>query len=108
MTNNANLPPLPAKRYFTLDEVCQLTDIHPDQFRQWLQNEGNTVGYGGDTYTRQDVIRLRRLSGSFPAYLDPFNLNGLDQQGAPAANAAEVKAGLEKILANIESALAKA
>lgn len=107
MTNNANLPPIPAQRYFSLDELCRLADICPEQFRQWQQENGTVVGHGGETYTRRDVIKARQFSGSFPAYIDRFNLNGLDSQGRPAADAEEIQSGLQEVLRKIETALAK-
>ena len=41
MTNNNN-PVIPAKRYFTFDEMCQLVQISTAQFAQW-QHENNVV-----------------------------------------------------------------
>ena len=49
MTNNAN-PVIPAKRYFSLDEMCELVQISPSQFAQWQHENGIVVGYGGDRY----------------------------------------------------------
>lgn len=106
MTNSANLPPIPAQRYFSLDELCRLADICPEQFRQWQQESGVVIGYGGNRYSRRDVVNIRKLSGSFPAYVDRFNLNGIDNQGRPAADAAEVRSGLQDILKKIETTLA--
>ena len=51
MTNNNN-PVIPAKRYFTLDEMCQLVQISPAQFAQWQHENNVVIGYGGDRYTR--------------------------------------------------------
>ncbi|MBH5329799.1 hypothetical protein H9Q10_08975 [Eikenella sp. S3360] len=108
MANKAkHLPPIPAKRYFDLEELCYLADIRPEQFYQWQQDNGIVIGRGGNQYTRQDVVKLRQLSGSFPAYVDRFNLNGSDRLGRPAATADEVRADLQSLLGKIEAALAK-
>lgn len=60
MTNNNN-PVIPAKRYFTLDEMCQLLQISPAQFAQWQHENNVVIGYGGDRYTRSDVVKLLKL-----------------------------------------------
>ena len=66
MTSNApDLPHIPAQRYFTLNELCALVEISPEQFAQWQHAHGVVVGYGGDHYTRQDVMKLRRLKDTF-------------------------------------------
>ena len=52
MTSNApDLPHIPAQRYFTLNELCALVEISPEQFAQWQHAHGVVVGYGGDHYT---------------------------------------------------------
>ena len=33
------LPPIPVKRYFSLEELCYLADIQPEQFFQWQQQK---------------------------------------------------------------------
>ena len=35
--NNANLPSIPAQRYFNLQEVCELVQISPAQFQERQQ-----------------------------------------------------------------------
>ena len=104
--NKRLLPPIPAKRYFSLEELCRLADIRPEQFVQWQQDNGTVIGYGGSRYTRRDVVKIRRLSGSFPPYIDRFNLNGNDKSGHPAATAEEVAANLHGVLGKIETLLA--
>ena len=51
MTNNVDLT-IPAKRYFTLDELCRLLQIEPEGFARWQHDHGVVVGYGGEHYTR--------------------------------------------------------
>ena len=99
MTNNAN-PVIPAKRYFSLDEMCELVQISPAQFAQWQHENGIVVGYGGNRYTRSDVVKLLKLKYTFAPYVDRFSRDSLDANGHPAAKAEEVKAGLNSILAD--------
>ncbi|MDO1510285.1 MULTISPECIES: hypothetical protein [Neisseria] len=109
MTNNANatvLPVIPAKRYFTLDEMCELVQISPAQFAQWQHENGMVIGYGGDRYTRLDVVKLRKLKDTFAPFVDEFNHNALDADGNPAIQADEMRAELQKLLAGIEKTLA--
>ncbi|WP_373741409.1 hypothetical protein [Neisseria sp.] len=105
MTNSVDQT-IPAKRYFTLDEVCQLVQINPAQFVRWQHENGAVIGYGGEHYTRLDVVKLMKLKDSFAPYVDGFNYNLNDAEGNPAADAEEVRAGLENILSDIEKALA--
>ncbi len=108
MTNNANsLPPLPDKRYFTLNEVCELVQISPAQFAEWQNANGTVIGYGGELYTRRDVVKLRQVKGTFAPFIDEFNHNALDEAGNPAADAEEIRVGLQNMLANIEKTLAR-
>lgn len=105
MTNNADLR-IPAKRYFTLDEVCRLVQIQPKQFAQWQHENGAVIGYGGERYTRSDVVKLLKLKDTFAPYVDAFSHEALDANGQPAATAEEVRKGLKAVLADLEQALA--
>ncbi|MCF7530438.1 helix-turn-helix domain-containing protein [Neisseria lisongii] len=105
MTNNAN-PVIPAKRYFTLGEMCELLQISPTQFARWQQEHGVAVGYGGERYTRLDVVKLLQLKDTFAPFVDPFNQAALDEQGEPAADAQEVKAKLQAVLDDLQQTLA--
>ena len=81
-------------------------EIRPEQFAQWQHAHGVVVGYGGDHYTRQDVMKLRRLKDTFAPFVDEFTRNALDGEGNPAIRADEMRVELQKILADIEKALA--
>lgn len=105
MTNNDNLL-IPAQRYFTLDEMCKLLQISPSQFMHWQHENGAVIGYGGDRYTRSDVVKLMKLKDTFEPYVDRFSHGMLDANGNPAAKAEEVREGLEQVLADVEQALA--
>ncbi|WP_066569226.1 hypothetical protein [Snodgrassella sp. CFCC 13594] len=108
MANTHNeLPPIPAKRYFTLDELCQLADISAEQFAAWQHAHGAVIGYGGNRYTRLDVIKVRQLRDSFAPYINGFTRNQTDADGNPAIDAEDARAQLQKLLRSLESALAK-
>ena len=108
MTNssNDNLPPIPAKRYFSLEELCELARINPAQFADWQHEHGLVIGYGGNVYTCSDVVKIRQLCATFSPFVDTFNRNGLDAAGNPAATAEEMTVGLAALLDRIEKALA--
>lgn len=105
MTNNANQP-IPAKRYFTSDEVCRLVQISPQQFAQWQHENGTVIGYGGERYTRSDVVKLLKLKDTFEPYVEEAEPVVLDAEGNPAADIAEIRAGLQHVLADLEKTLA--
>ena len=106
ISNADNLPAIPAKRYFTLTELCELVQISPAQFANWQHENGTVVGYGGNRYTRLDVVKLRKLKNTFAPFVDEFNHNALDAEGNPAIEAEEVRTELQKMLAEIEKTLA--
>ena len=106
MTNNAKkLPPIPAKRYFSLNELCELLQISTDQFAEWQYANGTVVGYGGNSYTRQDVVKMRQLKDTFEPFIDEFNQNALDAEGKLSMKADEVRAELEELLETVENTL---
>ncbi len=107
MTNNAlNLSKIPGKRYFSLEELCELVQISPEQFAAWQHENGVVVGYGGLLYTRQDVVKLRKLKDTFAPFVDAFSRNALDAEGNPAMKADEARDALQEILDGIEKTLA--
>lgn len=106
-SNPNSLPAIPAQRYFTLDELCRLSDISPAQFAEWQHRHGVVVGYGGSRYTRRDVIKMRQLSHTFEPYLNPFTRNRTDAHGNPAIDADAARHQLQDVLKNIETALVK-
>lgn len=81
MTNNVDLlPPIPAQRYFSLEELCELVQINPTQFARWQHEHAEVIGYGGNSYTRRDVIKLRKLKDTFAPFVDEFNGNAVIQK----------------------------
>jgi len=102
MTNNANHV-IPAKRYFSLDEMCKLVQISPSQFAQWQHENGIVVGYGGGRGTPVPVGQRRGGKDTFAPYVDRFSRDSLDVNGHPAAKAEEVRDSLNQILADLEA-----
>lgn len=100
---NNHLPPVPLQRYFTLPELCELAQINAQDFEQWQYQNGVVLGYGGNVYSRQDVLKVRQLRASFEPSIDPFTLDQLDADGAPVMNAVEVKVALTAILNRLEA-----
>ena len=100
MTSNNN-PVIPAKRYFTLDEMCH-----------WCKSARPSLPNGNmkimcdwirwRRYTRSDVVKLLKLKDTFEPYIDTFSRGALDVNGNPAANAEEVRHGLMQILSDLE------
>lgn len=105
MINNVDwaLPPLPAKRYFSLREVCELAQVEPEQLAQWQRQEGTIIGKGGNYFTRLDVIKIRQLQHGIA---DSFANQAFDEMGNPAIETEELRDELKKILAKIEKTLA--
>lgn len=62
---NYELPPIPAKRYFTIGEVSELCGIKPHVLRYWEQefNQINPVKRRGNRryYQYQDVLIIRQI-----------------------------------------------
>jgi DNA-binding transcriptional MerR regulator len=63
--HNKSLPPIPAKRYFTIGEVSALCDVKPHVLRYWENEFPNLkpVKRRGNRryYQRHDVIMIRQI-----------------------------------------------
>ena len=63
--NNAQLPPIPGKRYFTIGEVSDLCGVKPHVLRYWEQEfpQLKPVKRRDNRryYQRQDVIVIRQI-----------------------------------------------
>ncbi|MGY0505386.1 MerR family transcriptional regulator [Luteimonas sp. e5] len=63
--SNKELPPIPAKRYFTIGEVSELCDVKPHVLRYWeTEFPGlNPVKRRGNRryYQRHDVLMVRQI-----------------------------------------------
>jgi len=80
-SNNAELPAIPAKRYFTIGEVSELCAVKPHVLRYWEQEfqQIKPVKRRGNRryYQRQDVIIIRQIRSLL--YDDGFTIGGARQ-----------------------------
>jgi DNA-binding transcriptional MerR regulator len=89
-----SLPPIPAKRYFTIGEVSELCGVKPHVLRYWEQEftQLKPVKRRGNRryYQHHEVLLIRRIRQLL--YDEGFTISGarhrLDQSGAePGARA---------------------
>jgi DNA-binding transcriptional MerR regulator len=82
ISNNNELPIIPAKRYFTIGEVSDLCAVKPHVLRYWeqefpqlkpLKRRGNRR-----YYQRHDVLLVRQIRGLL--YDHGFTIGGAKQQ----------------------------
>jgi DNA-binding transcriptional MerR regulator len=77
-----DLPPIPAKRYFTIGEVSELCSVKPHVLRYWEQEfeQLKPVKRRGNRryYQRGDVIMIRQIRSLL--YEQGFTIGGACQQ----------------------------
>ncbi|HFB65481.1 MAG TPA: MerR family transcriptional regulator [Aeromonadales bacterium] len=65
ISNNNELPEIPAKRYFTIGEVSELCEVKPHVLRYWEQEfpQLKPVKRRGNRryYQREDVLIIRQI-----------------------------------------------
>jgi DNA-binding transcriptional MerR regulator len=107
------LPPIPAKRYFTIGEVSELCGVKPHVLRYWEQefNQLKPVKRRGNRryYQHHEVLLVRRIRELL--YNQGFTISGarnrLDEGGAvevlaaDAPEAAKMPGGLRGELKSI-------
>ena len=80
--SNRELPPIPAKRYFTIGEVSELCDVKPHVLRYWeteftslkpVKRRGNRR-----YYQRHDVLMIRQIRGLL--YEQGYTISGARQR----------------------------
>src|SRR5579862_2962003 len=75
---NASLPPIPAKRYFTIGEVSDLCAVKPHVLRYWEQEfaQLKPVKRRGNRryYQHHEVLLIRRIRDLL--YEQGFTING--------------------------------
>ncbi|MBH97993.1 MAG: transcriptional regulator [Rhodospirillaceae bacterium] len=80
--NNAELPSIPGKRYFTIGEVSTLCGVKPHVLRYWEQEFPilKPVKRRGNRryYQRQDVLIIRQIRSLL--YEDGFTIGGARQK----------------------------
>jgi len=103
--NNAQLPAIPGKRYFTIGEVSELCGVKPHVLRYWEQEfpQLKPVKRRGNRryYQRQDVIVIRQIRSLL--YDQGFTIAGArrhlreegDSQAVVAEGGAEAQDGTE-------------
>lgn len=83
-SHNAELPEIPAKRYFTIGEVSDLCDVKPHVLRYWEQEftQLKPVKRRGNRryYQRQDVMLIRQIRELL--YEQGFTIGGARQRMA--------------------------
>jgi len=108
--SNSELPPIPAKRYFTIGEVSELCLVKPHVLRYWEQEFPGLkpVKRRGNRryYQRQDVVLVRQIRGLL--YEEGFTIGGARQRleeaphaakaAAPVALIRELREALEQVL----------
>lgn len=88
MQNKTALPPIPAKRYFTIGEVSELCGVKPHVLRYWEQEftQLKPVKRRGNRryYQHHEVLLIRRIRELL--YEQGFTISGarnrLDETGA--------------------------
>ena len=110
--SNRELPPIPAKRYFTIGEVAELCDVKPHVLRYWetefptlkpVKRRGNRR-----YYQRADVLVIRQIRGLL--YEEGYTIGGArlridSERQAPAAGAKSKAAAPSAVVAGIDVAL---
>ena len=94
----ATLPPIPAKRYFTIGEVSELCAVKPHVLRYWEQefSQLKPVKRRGNRryYQHHEVLLIRRIRDLL--YEQGFTINGarhrLDSESAEPRAAARAAA----------------
>ena len=104
-----DLPPIPAKRYFTIGEVSELCGVKPHVQRYWEQEftQLRPVKRGGNRryYQHHEVLLIRRIRELL--YQDGFTISGarnrLDELAARKREDAEESIGLREQLSSVRS-----
>jgi len=91
------LPPIPAKRYFTIGEVSELCGVKPHVLRYWEQEftQLKPVKRRGNRryYQHHEVLLIRRIRELL--YEQGFTISGArNKLDSRIANGADVAAGL--------------
>ena len=102
-TEKVVLPPIPAKRYFTIGEVSELCGVKPHVLRYWEQEftQLKPVKRRGNRryYQHHEVLLIRRIRELL--YEQGFTINGarnrLDSHGAMSGEAAAKEAADEAV-----------
>ena len=102
-SSNSNLPPIPAKRYFTIGEVSELCGVKPHVLRYWEQEftQLKPVKRRGNRryYQHHEVLLIRRIRDLL--YEQGFTISGarnrLDEGVTASGRAQAARAELGKV-----------
>jgi DNA-binding transcriptional MerR regulator len=102
-SSNNDLPPIPAKRYFTIGEVSELCGVKPHVLRYWEQEftQLKPVKRRGNRryYQHHEVLLIRRIRDLL--YEQGFTISGarnrLDEGASGSARAQAARAELGKV-----------
>jgi DNA-binding transcriptional MerR regulator len=103
---NSELPPIPAKRYFTIGEVSELCGVKAHVLRYWEQEftQLNPVKRSGNRryYQHHEVVLIRRIRELL--YEQGFTISGARNRldGARAAGVV-VEAGVSDVASPLVS-----
>ena len=123
-SKKAELPPIPAKRYFTIGEVSELCGVKPHVLRYWEQEftQLKPVKRRGNRryYQHHEVLLIRRIRELL--YEDGFTISGArnrldnamseeraeaparaERGGAPGADLAAIKRELRALLDSLRA-----
>lgn len=109
--NNGELPPIPAKRYFTIGEVSTICDVKPHVLRYWEQEfpQLKPVKRRGNRryYRHNDVLLIRQIRELL--YAEGYTIGGArhkleggaarEDQSQSRQIARQMRAELEDLLA---------
>jgi len=101
-SSNSSLPPIPAKRYFTIGEVSELCGVKPHVLRYWEQEftQLKPVKRRGNRryYQHHEVLLIRRIRDLL--YEQGFTISGarnrLDEGVTSSGRALAARADADK------------
>jgi DNA-binding transcriptional MerR regulator len=107
-TERVNLPPIPAKRYFTIGEVSDLCAVKPHVLRYWEQEftQLKPVKRRGNRryYQHHEVLLIRRIRELL--YEQGFTINGARNRLDELRHGASVAPSAEDELPEVEAVVA--
>lgn len=94
-----SLPPIPAKRYFTIGEVGDLCAVKPHVLRYWEQefNQLNPQKRRGNRryYQHHEVVLIRRIRDLL--YHDGFTIHGAKNRLEELDSQGQIRSELEAV-----------
>jgi len=99
-TQKVTLPPIPAKRYFTIGEVGDLCAVKPHVLRYWEQefNQLKPQKRRGNRryYQHHEVVLIRRIRDLL--YNDGFTIHGAKNRLEELDSQGQIRNELEAVL----------